>query len=160
MGSTDAADRFGGLIGPLEYVVKGGADQTQVGHNYSKTPYDACTECNNNCINSLFLVTKSGNSDVCASPNYDFANVGAMSAADEGGRMYDMSFRVAPQFDEAATSSNWAAVIFGTTVDYQTKYVNQTDGVGILFRRNGGIQILTVQTGTHYLPILERIRSL
>ncbi len=136
----DAADRFGGLLGALGYVVRGNASQTQVGHNYSKTPYDACSECNNHCIDSLFLVAKTGYTESHASPNYDFANVGAMSAADEGGRMYDVSFRVAPATD-TSLDTNWAAVIFGTTQDNQTKTVNGSNGVGILFRRNGGLQI-------------------
>ena len=144
--TNDEADRFGGLLGALGYVVRGNASQTQVGHNYSKTPYDACTECNNNCIDSLFVVAKKDYVEGYASPNYDFANVGAMSAADEGGRMYDVSFKVIPASD-ATNTSNWAAFIFGTDKDNQTKSVNQSNGVGILFRENGGVQIFDGTNG-------------
>ncbi|MBQ3350002.1 MAG: PEP-CTERM sorting domain-containing protein [Thermoguttaceae bacterium] len=147
MDSTDAADRFGGLIGPLGYVVKGGANQTQVGHNYHKDSPDVCTECNNNCINSLFLVAKNDASESHASPNYDFANVGAMSAAEEGGRMYDVSFKVLPASDAAVYDTTWAAVVLGTTQGKQTVNVNQSDGIGILFRKNGGVQIFDGTNG-------------
>ena len=124
-------DRFaGGLLGGLAYKVSVKSnDQIQVG--------------NGDNSEALFFATHNNGYDQShASPDYNFANVGAMSAADEGGRMYDISFRVAPQHDEGSDSSNWAAVLFGLSQGKQTSAnVNNGDGVGILFRRNGGIQI-------------------
>ncbi|MBR0236470.1 MAG: autotransporter-associated beta strand repeat-containing protein, partial [Thermoguttaceae bacterium] len=140
--SNDEPDRFGGLLGALGYTIGVKSNnQIQVGSG----------DYEGKCKGSLFFATlsASGNdqSQSHASPDYNFANVGAMSAADEGGRMYDISFRVAPQFDEAADSSNWAAVMFGLTESKRTANVNGSDGVGILFRRNGGIQIFDGTNG-------------
>ena len=134
--SNDQPDRFGGLLGAMGYTIGVKSNnQIQVGSG----------DYEGKCKGALFFAMRSTNgndqSQSHASPNYNFANVGAMSAADEGGRMYDISFRVAPQFDEAADSSNWAAVMFGLTESKRTANVNGSDGVGILFRRNGGIQI-------------------
>ncbi|MBQ6617734.1 MAG: PEP-CTERM sorting domain-containing protein [Thermoguttaceae bacterium] len=124
-------DRFaGGLLGGLAYKVSVKSnDQIQVG--------------NGDNSEALFFATHNNGYDQShASPDYNFANVGAMSAADEGGRMYDISFRVAPQHDEGSDSSNWAAVIFGLSQSQQTSVsVNGKAGVGMLFRRNGGIQV-------------------
>ena len=97
-------------------------------------------DCGGQCKGSLFLVAQSTGDQSHACPNYDFANVGAMSAADEGGRVYDMTFRIAPQFDDS-NASNWGAVIFGTTEAGKGASVNASDGIGILFRQNGGVQI-------------------
>ena len=140
--SNDEPDRFGGLLGAMGYTIGVKSNnQIQVGSG----------DYEGKCKGSLFFATlsASGNdqSQSHASPDYNFANVGAMSAADEGGRMYDISFRVAPQFDEAADSSNWAAVMFGLTESKRTANVNGSDGVGILFRRNGGIQIFDGTNG-------------
>ena len=134
--SNDEPDRFGGLLGAMGYTVGVVSNnQIQVGSG----------DYEGKCKGSLFFATlnASGNdqSQSHASPDYNFANVGAMAAVDEGGRMYDISFRVAPQFDEAADSSNWAAVMFGLTESKRTANVNGSNGVGILFRRNGGIQV-------------------
>ena len=129
--ANDPDDRFaGGLLGGLAYKVKVKSnDQIQVGNGANKEAL-------------FFAVHNNGYEFSHASPDYNFANVGAMSAAEEGGRMYDISFRVAPQYEEAVTSGNWAAVIFGLSEDKQTEAsVNSGDGVGILFRRNGGIQV-------------------
>lgn len=131
--SNDEDDRFGGILGLKKYKIGVvGNEQAQVGSN----------DYSGKCKGALFFATKSDRTMSHISPDYNFANVGAMSAADEGGRMYDISFRVAPQFDEAADSSNWAAILFGMTEGKQTTAnVNNGDGVGILFRRNGGVQI-------------------
>ncbi|MBR0190749.1 MAG: PEP-CTERM sorting domain-containing protein [Thermoguttaceae bacterium] len=131
--NNDEDDRFGGILGLKKYKIGVvGNEQAQVGSN----------DYSGKCKGALFFATKSDRTMSHISPDYNFANVGAMSAADEGGRMYDISFRVAPQFDEAADSSNWAAILFGMTEGKQTTAnVNNGDGVGILFRRNGGIQV-------------------
>ncbi len=144
--NNDEADRFGGLLGGLNYTVKAKSnDQIQVGNG----DYDG------KCQEALFFAThNSGYEESHASPNYNFANVGAMTTAEEGGRMYDISFRVAPQFDENADSTNWAAVIFGTTASKQLANVASSDGVGILFRRNGGIQIFDGTNGNEKLADL------
>lgn len=139
MATGDADDRFGGLLGGLSYTVKvSGNEQIQVGHNYAANDVN---ECNKKCTNALFFATRSDRDQSHASPDYNFANVGAMTTSDEGGRMYDISFQVAPQFDEGTSSSNWAAIIFGVSESKRTANVNGSDGVGILFRRNGGVEI-------------------
>ncbi len=132
--SNDEPDRFGGLLGAMSYSIGVASNnQIQVGSG----------DYEGKCKESLFFATQnaSNQSQSHASPDYNFANVGAMSAADEGGRVYDISFRVAPQFDEGVDSNNWAAIMFGTTESKRLSNVNGGDGVGILFRRNGGIQI-------------------
>ncbi|MBR0239112.1 MAG: PEP-CTERM sorting domain-containing protein [Thermoguttaceae bacterium] len=139
MGDGDADDRFGGLLGPMAYKVSVASnDQIQVGNGDTFPQGGTGT-----CKGSLFFATqKDGFDKSHASPDYNFANVGAMTVAEEGGRMYDISFRVAPQYDEDASSTNWAAILFGLTEGKQTSAnVSTGDGVGILFRRNGGIQI-------------------
>ncbi|MBR6436226.1 MAG: hypothetical protein IKS45_06945, partial [Thermoguttaceae bacterium] len=130
---NDQPDRFsGGLLGPLSYTNGvAGDNQIQVGSN----DYDG------KCREALFFAVKSDQSQSHTSPDYNFKNLGAMTTAEEGGRMYDISFRVAPQFDEDVSSSNWAAVMFGETVNSRAANVNGSDGVGILFRRNGGVQL-------------------
>ncbi|MBR5160117.1 MAG: PEP-CTERM sorting domain-containing protein, partial [Thermoguttaceae bacterium] len=136
---SDPEDRFGGLLGAMAYKVSVASnDQIQVGNGDTFPQGGTGT-----CEGSLFFAThNNGYEQSHASPDYNFANVGAMSAADEGGRMYDISFRVAPQYDEDAGSSNWAAILFGLSEGKQTTAnVNGGDGVGILFRRNGGIQV-------------------
>lgn len=130
--ANDKPGRFGGILGAMGYTYKAnGAHQIQVGN---------ANDCGGQCKESLFLVAQSGNDQSHTSPNCNFANIGAMSAADEGGRMYDMTFRIAPQFDDT-NASNWSAIIFGTTEAGRYSNVNGSDGLGILFRQNGGIQI-------------------
>ena len=129
--SNDEPDRFGGLLGAMSYKVSGASNQMQVGNG----------DYSGKCKESLFFAVKNDQSQSHVSPDYNFANFGTLSVAEEGGRMFDISFRVAPQFDEATNSTNWAAVLFGLSEGSRTANVNSGDGVGILFRRNGGIQI-------------------
>ncbi len=138
--SNDKPGRFGGLLGALSYTAKvGAAEQIQVGSQDSFLTHGTCE-------NALFFATKNGRTESHASPNYNFANVGAMTAVDEGGRMYDISFKVAPQFDDTNVT-NWSAVLFGLSQSVQTANVNGGNGVGVLFRQNGGVQIFDGTNG-------------
>ncbi|MBM3882949.1 MAG: hypothetical protein FJ387_25060 [Verrucomicrobia bacterium] len=67
---------------------------------------------------------------VWVAPDYNFL---------DGGR-YTIEFRLDPSyFDVGRTTSDWGAVVFGTTAPGQA--VNGSNGMGILFRSNGGLQV-------------------
>ena len=135
---NDTPERFsGGVLGALGYSFSGkSTDMAQVGNGYNSSALFMATNKNSGYTNSI------------VSPNYDFGNnMGALNAIDLGGKTYEISFKVNPLSDEAATSSNWAAVSFGLTSGKNLTVVNTGNGVGILFRRNGGIQIFDGTNG-------------
>ena len=136
--ANDTPERFsGGVLGALGYSFSGkSTDMLQVGNGYNNSALFQATNKNSGYTNSL------------TSPNYDFGNnMGALTAIDLGGKTYEISFKVNPVTDDAATSSNWSAVTFGLTSGKQLAAVNTGDGVGILFRRNGGVQIFDGTNG-------------
>lgn len=64
------------------------------------------------------------------SPDYNFVD----------GPNFTISFKVDPSvYDSGRTSDDWAAVVFGATAPGM--WVNGSDGIGILFRSNGGYQV-------------------
>ena len=136
--TNDTPERFsGGVLGALGYSFSGAStDMLQVGNGYNNSALFQATNKNSGYTTSV------------TSPNYDFGNnLGALNAIDLGGKTYEISFKVNPVTDDAATSSNWTAVTFGLTSDKQLSSVNGGNGVGILFRRNGGIQIFDGTNG-------------
>lgn len=69
-------------------------------------------------------------SNAYVSPNHNFT---------EGGQ-FTVEFDINPGIDDAdSTSTDWAAIVFGATA--QNRFVNGSDGMGILFRNNGGIEV-------------------
>ncbi|MBQ2620429.1 MAG: autotransporter-associated beta strand repeat-containing protein [Thermoguttaceae bacterium] len=135
---NDKPERFsGGVLGALGYSFSGAStDMLQVGNGYNNSALFQATNKNSGYTTSI------------TSPNYDFGNnLGALNAVDLGGKTYEISFKVNPVTDDAATSGNWTAVTFGLTSDKQLSSVNTGNGVGILFRRNGGIQIFDGTNG-------------
>ncbi len=136
--ANDTPERFsGGVLGALGYSFSGkSTDMLQVGNGYNNSALFQATNKNSGYTNSV------------TSPNFDFGNnMGALNAIDLGGKTYEISFKVNPVTDDAATSSNWSAVTFGLTSGKQLAAVNTGDGVGILFRRNGGVQIFDGTNG-------------
>ncbi len=88
---------------------------------------DSSQVANDLAPGKLFLQVANGL--VWASPSYNFL---------EGGN-YKIEFEVNPSLlDPDRTTDDWTAVVFGATS--QGAYVNGSDGMGILFRSNGGIE--------------------
>ncbi|MDH7502688.1 MAG: DUF642 domain-containing protein [Verrucomicrobiota bacterium] len=65
-----------------------------------------------------------------ASPDYNFID----------GPNFTISVKVDPSvYDPARSTADWAAIVFGATASGM--WVNGSDGIGILFRSNGGYQV-------------------
>jgi hypothetical protein len=104
-----------GLLAPITYTESGkGDNQTQV--NADDSP------------GKLRLETR-GDS-VIVSPDHNFTEGGTFSIE------FDVD---AGLNDPDGTSDDWAAIVFGATKSRQ--FVNGSDGMGILFRNNGNIQV-------------------
>jgi hypothetical protein len=64
------------------------------------------------------------------SPNFNFNNVGP----------FTIEFDINPGFDDPDnTGTDWAAIVLGASS--QNAFVNASNGIGILFRNNGNIQV-------------------
>lgn len=92
---------------------------------------DALTQVNNpDSPGALRLNPQPGKELVAVSPNHNFV---------EGGD-FTIQFEVQVGLnDPTGTSSDWAAVVFGAAS--QNALVNASDGMGILFRNNGQVEV-------------------
>jgi hypothetical protein len=112
------AGRQAGLAAPLLYSDSAG-------------PANPLTQVNNpDAPGRLRLSTATGANFVSVSPNHNFT---------QGGE-FVIEFDVdAGLNDPGGASSDWAAIVFGST--RQNVFVNGSDGMGILFRNNGEIEV-------------------
>ena len=134
--SNNEADRFGdGLLGRLTYSVSNAAEwQTQVGNTNDgkkKELLMAAAKINNKTTWSH------------ASIDYNFADLGTSTVTEEGVRLYEIDFKIRPCENLAASSGDWGAIIFGLPADNRFDDItsSSTERFGILFRRNGGMQV-------------------
>ena len=121
---NDNPGRFSGITGAVNYTKflrNGGDFQVQVSHNTKP--------------GTLTLATNSGCNTVSVSPDHNFVDYATVF-----GQMYELDFLTSPAVGDTNTT-NWSGVIFGVTEAGRGGSVNTSDGVGVLFRRNGGIQI-------------------
>ena len=129
--SNNQLGRFGdGLLQSLDYSVNNtNAWQTQVGNPNGEFLMAARSDC----VWSH------------ASLDYNFnMNMGTSTAAEEGGRFYEIGFKIRPVENYTGNlTSDWGGIIFG--LDETSRFtdinkINSQQGYGILFRKNGGIQ--------------------
>ncbi|MBR0236576.1 MAG: PEP-CTERM sorting domain-containing protein [Thermoguttaceae bacterium] len=134
--TNNQVDRFGdGLLGRLTYSVKNAADwQTQVGNT------------NDGKNQELLMAAATVNKVTTwshASIDYNFANLGTSTVTEETVRLYEIDFKIRPCENKAATSSDWGAIIFGLPQGNRFDDItsSSSERFGILFRRNGGMQV-------------------
>lgn len=114
----------GGSLGVLNYVeaadtAAGGAD-------------DWLTEVSPAAAPGQLVLIPTNNTWVAVSPNANFTQSGTLT----------IEFDLNPGVNDPNNiSSDWAGVVFGATT--QNVYVNQSDGMGILFRNNRLIQVFS-----------------
>ena len=134
--SNNQADRFGdGLLGRLTYSVNNAADwQTQVGNTSDGKNQEL-----------LMSAAKVNNTTTWshASIDYNFANLGTSTVTEETVRLYEIDFKIRPCENAAATSGDWGAIIFGLPEGNRFDNItsSSSERFGILFRRNGGMQV-------------------
>ena len=134
--SNNQADRFGdGLLGRLTYSVSNAAEwQTQVGNTNDGKNQEL-----------LMAAAKVNNTTTWshASIDYNFANLGTSTVTEETVRLYEIDFKIRPCENSAATSGDWGAIIFGLPADNRFDNItsSSSERFGILFRRNGGMQV-------------------
>lgn len=121
--SNDNANRFGGLVGSTTYTK----------YNCDASPWQI--QLYNGQKDALMIATNNSGTRVNASPDHNFIDF-----ADGSGQMYELSFKTMPVVGDT-NAANWSAVIFGVSDASRGVNVNASDGVGILFRQNGGVQI-------------------
>ena len=113
------ATRQSGPLRPLTYTVTGNG-VAQLGQA--------------DALNRLKFTTPT----VLVSPDHNFT---------EGSR-FNIDFDVDPGVNDASSAStDWAAIVFGATT--QNAFVNGSDGMGVLFRNNGGIQVFDGGTAVY-----------
>lgn len=156
--SNDAANRFSGVLGgDIGYNEKGGAgiatngadNLQQVGHASARGYINGFNN------DALMLATRQSGGQPYAGVTLDHNFIDEFDASE--GAMYRLEFSVAPLYaygvtdgavlNPQGTIDSWAGVIFGSSADPAN--VNNSDGIGILFRQNGGIQIFD-KTNTVY----------
>ncbi len=130
---NDNPGRFDGLIGDVHYRQGGTTANFFAQISHHSRP------------GTLMLATRNvaGQKLVFISPDHNFVDNFFPS---EEGTVYNLSFRTAPAYafdngDLITGSTNWSAVVFGSLETDYTRNVSQSNGVGILFRNNGGVQV-------------------
>src|SRR5438876_573596 len=118
--------RQSGNAAPLTYAANNGSNPDLIQLNNPDSPGRLRLNANG----SVNLVS--------VSPNHNFT---------EGGE-FTIEFDVDPGINDADSSSpDWAAVVFGAT--RQNVSVNGSDGMGILFRNQGDIQVFDGTTSIY-----------
>jgi len=114
----------GGRLGVLYYV--------ESANTSAGGPNDALTQVNSPQAPLQLLLNPTNNTWVSVSPGANFTQSGALQ----------IEFDLNPGInDPGHTSSDWAGVVFGATG--QNVYINQSDGMGILFRNNLQMQVFS-----------------
>ncbi len=116
----------------INFEMGGRQSGTAAPLSYSDTSvYEALTQVNNDAAPGwLWLQPDTIENQASVSPLYNFNHIGP----------FTVEFDVNPGFDDAThASGDWAAVIIGA--NGPNTFVNASNGIGILFRNNGQIQV-------------------